>query len=160
MKNNKGFTLIELLAVIVILAVIVMIATPAVTNYLNTARTSAFATNAKTAINTVRDDVILNSKGSAVYNLDDINNLLTRKLVQSPFGSTYDESSCIKVTQSVDTNNTNNITGNYVYKYEMCLLDKAGNGFELTDENAINENAVSVGTLSAKTCDCSNVFGN
>ena len=38
LNNKKGFTLIELLAVIVILAILVMVAIPAVTKYLNSAR--------------------------------------------------------------------------------------------------------------------------
>ena len=41
MKNKKGFTLIELLAVIVILAIIALIATPIILNMINNARKSA-----------------------------------------------------------------------------------------------------------------------
>ena len=41
MKSNKGFTLIELLAVIVVLAVIALIATPIVLNLINDAKTGA-----------------------------------------------------------------------------------------------------------------------
>lgn len=39
--NNKGFTLIELLAVIVILAIIALIATPIILGIINDARTEA-----------------------------------------------------------------------------------------------------------------------
>ena len=41
MKNKKGFTLIELLAVIVILAVIALIATPIILNMINNAKQGA-----------------------------------------------------------------------------------------------------------------------
>lgn len=41
MKNKKGFTLIELLAVIVILAIIALIATPIILNMINDAKMSA-----------------------------------------------------------------------------------------------------------------------
>ena len=47
MKKKKGFTLIELLAVVVILAIIALIATPIVLNLINTARKGAFARNAE-----------------------------------------------------------------------------------------------------------------
>lgn len=42
--NNKGFTLIELLAVIVILAILIMVAMPAVTSLMQRAKTGAFVT--------------------------------------------------------------------------------------------------------------------
>ncbi|MBO5375413.1 MAG: prepilin-type N-terminal cleavage/methylation domain-containing protein, partial [Bacilli bacterium] len=42
MKNKKGFTLIELLAVIIILGVLMIIAIPSVTEYIQTARKKAY----------------------------------------------------------------------------------------------------------------------
>ena len=47
MKKKKGFTLIELLAVIVILAIIALIATPIVLNIIKTSRKGAFARSAE-----------------------------------------------------------------------------------------------------------------
>ena len=47
MKNKKGFTLIELLAVIVILGVLLAIAIPAVSKYINTAKKSTYIINVK-----------------------------------------------------------------------------------------------------------------
>ena len=46
-KNIKGFTLIELLAVIVILGVLLAIAIPAVSKYINTAKKSTYIINVK-----------------------------------------------------------------------------------------------------------------
>ena len=45
--NKKGFTLIELLAVIIILGVIMLIAIPSVTTYINRTRKDAYVTTAK-----------------------------------------------------------------------------------------------------------------
>lgn len=47
MKNKKGFTLIELLAVIVILAIVALIATPIILNVINDARKGAFKRSAE-----------------------------------------------------------------------------------------------------------------
>ena len=41
MKKNKGFTLVELLAVIVILAIIALIATPIILNVISDAKKQA-----------------------------------------------------------------------------------------------------------------------
>ena len=51
--NKKGFTLIELLAVIIILGVLMLIAIPSVTEYINSSRKSAFVSTAKQYISAV-----------------------------------------------------------------------------------------------------------
>ena len=53
MNRNKGFTLIELLAVIVILAIIALIATPIVLGIINDAKASANKQSASFIINAV-----------------------------------------------------------------------------------------------------------
>ena len=47
MKDNKGFTLIELLAVIIILGVLMLVAIPSVTTYINNSRKSAYIDSAR-----------------------------------------------------------------------------------------------------------------
>ena len=54
MKKNKGFTLIELLAVIIILAVIALIATPTILNVIDNARRKAFEETARGYYNATR----------------------------------------------------------------------------------------------------------
>ena len=53
MKSNKGFTLIELLAVIVILAIIALIATPIVLGIINDSKESSNRVSASYIINAV-----------------------------------------------------------------------------------------------------------
>ena len=59
MKKN-GFTLIELLAVIVILAIIALIATPMITNVINTAREGAAESSALGYVDAVEKQVLIN----------------------------------------------------------------------------------------------------
>ena len=54
--GKKGFTLIELLAVIVILAVLMAIAIPKVTQYITKSRKDSLVTTSKDFINAVRND--------------------------------------------------------------------------------------------------------
>ena len=52
--NKKGFTLIELLAVIVILAILMLLATPSVLKIMNNAQKSAFETEAATILSAAK----------------------------------------------------------------------------------------------------------
>ncbi len=54
MKNRKGFTLIELLAVIVILGVIMVIAVPAITKYIDNSRKEGFTKTASGVVDAAR----------------------------------------------------------------------------------------------------------
>lgn len=56
MKKVKGFTLIELLAVIVILAILLAIAIPRVTQYITNSRKTSFSTTAKDFVDGIRKD--------------------------------------------------------------------------------------------------------
>ena len=109
-----------IIAVIVILALIVAIAIPGVTRFLQSARKGVYYTNAATAINAVKDDVNFNGVSSdKVYTIEDVNTLLDTKLKESPFGVEYLENSYVKVT----------FDSNGYPTYSICLLDIQGNGF-------------------------------
>lgn len=143
LKNRKGFTLIELLAVIVILAILVMVAIPAVTKYLTTARQGAYLDNARTAIAAVRNDVIVNGGAKTTYTLADINNLLEKKLITSPFGDCYCSDSQITVAFGTDGSAT----------YSILLKDKNGRGITTsTPENSLNDSSVSVNVNADNGC--------
>lgn len=67
MKKNNGFTLIELLAVIIILAVIALIATPIVLNVVDNAKKSAAASSVQgyvDAIQLARYDYMFANNGA------------------------------------------------------------------------------------------------
>lgn len=133
--NKKGFTLIELLAVIVILAILIAVAVPAITRYLAEARKGTFVDNAQAAITAVRDEMIISSIGTTsvsypptsdnkstqyvstdkatVFLKDAVNVLLEKKLKTSPYGGKYTDNSYIKVTPAADG----------TYTFEICLSD-------------------------------------
>lgn len=123
-NNKKGFTLIELLAVIVILAILVMVAIPAVTKYLNSARQGTFVDNAHSAISAIRNTIVLESAGTTSFNLDAVNEKLEKKLITSPFGNCYCKESTISYNASDNT-------------YKIKLYDTEGYGW--TDEKEENK---------------------
>ena len=139
-NNNKGFTLIELLAVIVILAILVMVAIPAVTKYLESSRQNTYIDTARSAVDAVRQDYIING-GLKNRNKDEINKVLEKQLVTSPYGKKY-TSACIKIN---DTNATANLTDTKKVTYSICLTD----GTKGVDGE---ENNLEVKTVT--TCNC------
>ncbi len=142
--NKKGFTLIELLAVIVILAILVAVAVPAVTRYLGTARKTTYVLNASGAIEAVREE--LQTKGytaDVYYALDDINVLLDKKLVKSSYGLPYTKDSYVAVRFDEEG----------IATYSICLTD-GSNGYGSNDtavlEADISEDSLYTGRTGAK----------
>ena len=147
--NKKGFTLIELLAVIVILAILIAVAVPAITRYLASARANTFKDNALSVIDTVRKDKIINGGETTTYTLSEINGLLEKKLNKSPYGEDYKESSCVKVTTDATGTDT----------YLICLTDgKYGiKGTEdeiMSGKRGTGEQATEVKVTSMESCTC------
>mgnify|MGYP002521461054 FL=1 len=60
MKSNKGFTLIELLAVIVILAIIALIATPMILGVIDTAKQGSAKSSAQYYVEAVEKTIMTN----------------------------------------------------------------------------------------------------
>lgn len=67
MRSNKGFTLIELLAVIVVLAIIALIATPMVLNTINDAKKGALEQSANSVIQAVENKIALSMLKDSNY---------------------------------------------------------------------------------------------
>lgn len=82
-KNEKGLTLIELLAVIVILGIIAAIATPSISNIINTQRDKALLADASTMISAAK---VAHSTGACAANpTGDTSDDLCSKTELEPF---------------------------------------------------------------------------
>ena len=91
MKSNKGFTLIELLAVIVILAIIALIATPIILGVIDKARQGSAEQSALAYIQAVENQVVVSqlttdttdditlSGTTNVFTIEDLEDKVTMK---------------------------------------------------------------------------------
>ena len=126
--NKAGFTLIELLAVIVILGILMLIAIPSVTKYIDSSKKKTYITNAQLYIDAVRNDVIAgeikspkNNSVSMVY-LSDIT--LEKGNNKSPYGEYIEDKSYVLVV-----NQSNSLS------YYFNAIDEKGYAIKLTKED-------------------------
>ena len=84
MKNNKGFTLIELLAVIVILAIIALIATPTILGVVEDARKGAAESSLLGWIDAVEKQGMINELDETATNYTDGTYTVTATGIKDP----------------------------------------------------------------------------
>ena len=142
MKNKNGFTLIELLAVIVVLAVIALIATPIVLNMVNTAKKGSAEASATTYIKAVEVEVLqkymteekINDGDYYVGDLSDVKvkgTSPTNGIVSIKKGNVESAKLCID-NYSIDYDGTNYEISNNNYCKGEVILNINGNELKKT----------------------------
>ena len=131
-RNKKGFTLIELLAVIIILGILMVIAIPAVTEYINNSRKNAYVVTASNYIGNARTKL---NDLTYKFTDEDMTYYLPAKCMtlekggDSPYGKF--ESAYVVVTFRGDG-----------YDYYWTSKDETGMGILLTAENKLDRDSV------------------
>ncbi len=130
--KNKGFTLIELLAVIIILGVIMLIAIPSVTRYINDSRKDTYIDTArqivKGAIPMVNGGELDMYDTNTTYYIP-ASCIPTENAMSSPFGE-FEQAYVIV-----------GYTGEG-YEYYWASVDSAHQGIEMKDYNKLTKNDV------------------
>ena len=104
--NERGFTLIELLAVIVILAVLLAIAIPSVTNYINTSRKNTYINTISNYIDAARNGAISGEfafpiqNGEATIITFDVLQERLEKGGKSSYDGTFGADDCVIIVQT------------------------------------------------------------
>lgn len=133
MKKKNGFTLIELLAVIIILGILMIIAIPAVTSYINNSRKSGYITSAKQFVNGARN--LVNEGKLDMYSTDTtyyipVSYIKTENGLKTPYGD------FTEAYIGVIFNGTN-------YKYYWISTDTSGTGVKnIVLEENLDENDI------------------
>ena len=167
MRNKKGFTLIELLAVIVILGVLLAIAIPKVSQYINGSKKKSFVDAGQLFINSVRDDATAEEFPSPIATNDvviitlDMANL-NKARQKSAFGGKYVLNKSYVAIVNVGTST------NPKYEYYFAAQDDKGYAIPLTNEkdleadkviaNAKNKMEVTIQSLCGKPEGLTNTY--
>lgn len=149
MRNKKGFTLIELLAAIVILAIILAIAIPRVTQYISDSRKDSYVTTAKEFADTVTKNATgeayempINSGDVTIVSLNMVE--IQKGGTKSPYnGKWINDSSYVVILN----------TGTALdprYEYYVALTDSKRYTIPLTHQNDVKSSSIVRNTV-AKT---------
>lgn len=135
MKKNNGFTLIEMLAVILVLAVLLGIAIPTVTGYMQTSRKDAYIDSIKLYIDDVKTkqatrEYILNNPDVTYYIA--FENIETDRKKKSPYAD-WEEGYVIVVYNEESR----------IYDYYVTSVDKKGYKVDITEESKLARGSVS-----------------
>lgn len=159
--NKKGFTLIEMIAVVIILGIVMLIAVPAVTQYIKGSDDSVYVNSMSSYLQQVKLDYsekqygpYINKNEIMVVPLKNIK-LDKGNTDSSPFGKIVYSQSYVVVER------TENGT-----KYAVTVLDKASHGFVDKREDELNNKIVekSLRSIDVQSIDasyrCDNVIEN
>ncbi len=123
--NKKGFTLIELLAVIVILAVLLAIAVPAVSNYINTSKKSGFVDTVKMYVDAARNasisenfDFPSDMNHATAISFSELRDLLEKGGATSSYGNEWEADNSYVVIVNEGASNENPRYVYYVAAYD------------------------------------------
>ena len=155
MKDKKGFTLIELIAVVVILSILAIIATPNIVNMIDSGKKEQYVADAKDFIAKAtymyKQEKYQKKFKNDKIKLDDIEGINDSDLTD-PYGYKYDtENSIIKFEEpsSPDTEVVQErIVKITLYSYEedKCYM------IENIEKNKLSKSDVQLGTYSNGIC--------
>ncbi len=151
--NNKGFTLIELLAVIVILGVLLAIAVPSVSKYINTAKKSTYVINVKEYADAAKKELnLIDSEFEYPVNYGEATIISFRKLKlamenipkKSPYGGEWlEDDSGIYIVNDGSAEKPH-------YTYYIQAEDSNGYGIGIVTGNYVFPCLVSYDNLSSR----------
>ncbi len=159
MKNKKGFTLIELLAVIVILAILLGIAIPKVTQYITNFRKDSLIGTAREYVTSVRHDITdeiydapIGTDEVVIVSLDLIQ--LEKGKKKSPFNGTWLPYYSYVAVINTGTDETPD------YKYFVAIKDSKRYTITLMSDEDITRNSIVRNNIQGTKAEITSVCGS
>ena len=124
-RNKKGFTLIELLAVIVILAILILLATPAVVGLMNKAKFNAFKLEVSSIEEIAKTAYTLNKDEAQKYDVSEIENCYTLEWLKENgyIDKNFKNPGCVFIDNNGQITYLIYNDGNYVSLYSAEILE-------------------------------------
>lgn len=136
--TQKGFTLIELLAVIIILGVLLLIAVPSISKYIETSRRNTYISQVKqlvnstaTSVNALEFPFNIGKNEGLIIPFSEVNMEKNSPKVKSPYAKFVPEKSYVLVYYD-----------GIKYNYYVSALDEAGNAIPLVNEKNLSTNSL------------------
>lgn len=136
--NKKGFTLIELLAVIIILGVLLLIAVPAVSRYIDESRKDTYASSVKsiigavsTSLNNMEYPFNLGKNEGIIVPFSEANLEKSGAKTKSPYGPYIADKSYVLAYFDGDN-----------FHYYAVALDETGFGIPMIDDKALDSSSI------------------
>lgn len=159
MKNKKGFTLIELLAVIVILAILLAIAVPKVTQYITNSRKDSLIATAKEYVDAVRKDITseiydapIGTEDITIISIDQIQ--LEKGKKKSPFNGAWLPQSSYVAVINTGTDEVPNI------QYYVAIKDSKRYTIRLMQDEDITRNSIIRNNIQGTKAEITPVCGS
>jgi len=139
--NKKGFTLIELLAVIIILGILLLIAVPAVSKYIENSRKNTYINSIKSLVSAVSTSVnnleypLPGTGEGVIIPFEKVELEKGNINIKSPYAPYVEGKSYVLVTY-IDNS----------YHYYVATLDEAGYAIPLIDVNKLSTTSITADT--------------
>lgn len=137
-KDKKGFTLIELLAVIIILGVLLLIAVPSISKYIENSRKNTYINSVKslvsavsTSVNALEYPFTISKNEGLIIPFSEINLEKKSAKTQSPYSKYISEKSYVLVAFDGES-----------YRYYVSAFDDAGYAIPLVYDKNLSINSI------------------
>lgn len=148
-KNIKAFTLVEVLAVIVVLGILLLIAVPSATKYIENSKRKAFFTSVSNIVNKIKPENLIEEKDFCMYNYS-VDKENQTENIDSMYVLAHKEND--KIIYSVYAQRTEETVDINIYDFNTLNINEMDNWIQ-KDEKSYSSYLIDLSGMLSKTPD-------